>query len=91
MVHAPKSTTPVRPLFLAENLDVTTLNAIASSALPTGFSVARIGNDGSAAELYAWDGSAWQDDINCGPVTSTDINGPVRFGNPSSTDISFAW
>lgn len=91
MIHAPKSASPVRPLFVAENLDVAALNAVASSALPTGFSVARIGNDGSAAELYAWDGSSWQDDINGGPVTSTSITGNVRFGNPSSTDISFAW
>lgn len=91
MIHAPKSTSPVRPLFVAEDLDVATLNAVASSVLPAGFSVARIGNDGSAAELYAWDGSSWQDDINGGPVTSTSITGNVRFGNPSAIDIYFSW
>lgn len=91
MIHAPKSTTPVRPAFFADALNVATLNAIASSTLPTGFSVARIGTDGSASEIYAWSGTGWEDDINGGPVTSTDINGLVRFGNPSSTDISFSW
>lgn len=91
MTHAPKSTSPIRPLFHADDLDVTTLNAKASSSLPPGFAVERIDSGGSAAELYEWNGSQWEDGINGGPVSSTSITGTVRFVNPSSTDISFPW
>ena len=91
MTHAPKSTSPIRPLFHATSLNATTLNAAASSTLPTGFAVERIDSGGSAAELYEWNGSQWEDGINGGPVTSTSITGAVRFVNPSSADISFSW
>jgi hypothetical protein len=91
MTTAPKSTSPIRPLVHATSLDVTSLNASASSSLPTGFAVERIDSGGSAAEIYEWTGSQWEDGINGGPVSSTSITGTVRFANPSSTDISFAW
>lgn len=91
MANAPKTTTPIRPLFQAESLDAPTLNAKASSALPSGFGVAKLGSDGSVVELYTWTGSEWEDGINGGPVTVTSMTGLVYFVNPSSTDISFAW
>jgi len=91
MIHAPKSASPIRPLVLAKELDVTSINTAASSALPTGFSVERLDSGGSAAEIYDWTGSQWEDGINGGPVTSTDLTGTVVFQNPSNTDISFTW
>lgn len=91
MTQAPKSISPIRPLLHATSLDVATLNAAASSSLPAGFAVERLDSGGSAAELYEWTGTQWEDGINGGPVTSTSVTGVVRFGNPSSTDISFTW
>lgn len=91
MKAAPKSTSPIWPLFLAVGLDVTTLNAAASSALPTGFTVERIASNGSADEIYVWDGTQWEDQLTLTVVTSTSVNGTVVFQNPSNTDISFTW
>jgi len=91
MNEAPKSPSPTRPLLLATDLCVANLNAAASSAIPTGFSVERLDSGGSAAELYEWTGTQWEDGINGGPVSSTSVTGTVVFKNPSSTDISFTW
>jgi hypothetical protein len=91
MTHAPKSTSPLQPLFQSTNLDVTALNAVASSSLPTGFTVERIASNGAADLIYSWDGTQWEDQLTLTAVTSTAITGTVRFVNPSSTDISFAW
>lgn len=91
MTQAPKSTSPIRPLVQATDLDVTSLNTAASSSLPTGFAVERLDSGGSAAELYEWTGTQWEDGINGGTVISTSITGTVVFKNPSSTDISFTW
>lgn len=91
MTEAPKSTSPIQPLFLAVHLDVTSLNNAASSALPTGFTVERIASNGAADLIYTWDGSQWEDQLTLSPVASSDITGTIRFVNPSSTDISFTW
>ena len=91
MTHAPKSTSPVQPLFQATNLDVTSLNTAASSSLPTGFTVERIASNGAADLIYSWDGTQWEDQLTLTPVSSASITGTVRFVNPSSTDVSFSW
>jgi len=91
MTTAPKSTSPIRPLISADSLDVTQINAKANSSLPAGFSVERVDSSGSAAEIYTWTGTEWEDGINGGPVTSTAVTGVTRFVNPSSTDIDINW
>ena len=89
MSDAPKSACPIRPLFHVEGLTLADLPGKASSTLPTDFQVQKLASGGNAEAIYFWDGSAFVDD-EFNPVTSP-ITGVVRFVNPSSTDISFAW
>lgn len=91
MKAAPKSTSPIRPLFQAQSLDVTQLNSKADSALPPGFKVERIHAEGYADQVFEWNGTAWEDALTLTEVTLTDLSGVVRFPNPSSTDIDINW
>ena len=91
MKTAPKSTSPLRPLLHAEGLDVAQINTKADSTLPAGFRVERLHSDGSAVEIYEWNGIAWEDLLTLTTVTSTSLTGVVRFPNPSSTDIDINW
>ncbi len=88
MTHAPKSTSPIRPIFIAQGLDIANLSA---SQLPVGFSVERLDSSLGAAEIYTWTGSGWEDAITLIPVTTTSINGLIRFMNPAAYDIGITW
>jgi hypothetical protein len=89
MITAYKSTCPIQNSYQANSLSLADLATKASASLPTDFQVLKIGSGGSAEATYIWDGSAFVDD-EFNPATSP-VTGTIRFVNPSSTDISFAW
>lgn len=67
----------------------TTLDSVRNACVtefPLGVAVHVGGN------IYAWDGSAWQDDVNSGPVTgATVIQGEAAIVNPAAYDIGITW
>lgn len=69
----------------------TTLGGISTASvdtLPGGTEI--ILNGG--ANIYGWDGAAWEDGVNGGPVSSTTpITGEVQIRNPASYDIGITW
>jgi len=73
-------------------LDIQSLPTKAQQPLPTGFAVLEIDGSGGAVNIYAWNGTGWEDDINGGPVTSaTTITGTVHFRNSATYDVEFVW
>lgn len=76
----------------ATSLDIQTLQTKAQQALPFGFTVMEINGSGSAVNIYAWNGTGWEDDVNGGLVTAaTSITGTVHFRNPATYDVEFVW
>lgn len=75
----------------AANLNIATLPLQSQQTLPVGFEVFAIGSGGAPTALYAWTGSAWEDETTSEIVTATDITGIVHFRNPADFDVEFVW